>query len=84
VALARAVALGPELVLADEPTGNLDPHTGRMVFEVLCSLQQEFGFALILASHSERLARSCKEVLRLADGQLRSMDEQETREYFGA
>ena len=84
VAIARAVALGPELVLADEPTGNLDPRTGRKVFEVLCALQQEFGFALILASHSERLARSCSRVLRLEDGALRPMGEQETREYFGA
>ena len=84
VAVARAVVLGPELVLADEPTGNLDPHTGRKVFEVLCALQREFGFALILASHSERLARGCNRVLRLEDGRLRSMGEQETREYFGA
>jgi lipoprotein-releasing system ATP-binding protein len=84
VAIARAVALGPELVLADEPTGNLDPRTGRKVFDVLCALQREFGFALILASHNERLARSCGRVLRLEDGLLRAMGEQETREYFDA
>ena len=84
VAIARAVALGPQLVLADEPSGNLDPRTGRKVFDVLCALQREFGFALILASHSERLARRCNRVLRLEDGRLRSMGEQETREYFGA
>jgi lipoprotein-releasing system ATP-binding protein len=82
VAAARALATGPELVLADEPTGNLDPGTGRRVFELLQQLQQERGFALVLASHNERLAAGCDRVLRLEDGRLRSLADAERRDYF--
>jgi putative ABC transport system ATP-binding protein len=82
VAIARALVAGPDLVLADEPTGNLDPSTGRRVFELLRDLQRERRFALVLATHSERLARGCDRVLRLADGRLRPLDEAETRRYF--
>jgi lipoprotein-releasing system ATP-binding protein len=82
VAIARALASGPELVLADEPTGNLDPGTGRRVFALLKELQHERGFALVLASHSERLAAGCDRVLRLDDGLLRTMADEETSAYF--
>jgi lipoprotein-releasing system ATP-binding protein len=82
VAIARAVVTRPALVLADEPTGNLDPRTGARVFELLRELQRERMFALVLASHSERLARGCDRVLRLEDGRLRALGDQETREYF--
>jgi len=82
VAIARALAPGPRLVLADEPTGNLDPGTGRRVFSLLKELQQERGFALVLASHSERLAAGCDRVLRLEEGVLRPMAEAEKRDYF--
>ena len=82
VAIARALVAGPSLVLADEPTGNLDPHTGGDVFRLLRDLQSERRFALVLASHSERLARGCDRLLRLDDGGLRRMEERETQEYF--
>jgi len=82
VAIARALAVRPSLVLADEPTGNLDPATGMEVFRLLRELQHERPFALVLASHSERLARGCDRLLRLADGRLREMQERETQEYF--
>jgi lipoprotein-releasing system ATP-binding protein len=82
VAVARALAPGPELVLADEPTGNLDPGTGRRVFDLLQQLQQERGFALVLASHNERLAAGCDRVLRLEDGRLRALADSEQRDYF--
>jgi len=82
VAMARALVASPDLVLADEPTGNLDPSTGRRVFELLRELQRERGFALVLATHSERLARGCDRVLRLVEGRLRPLDEAETRRYF--
>jgi lipoprotein-releasing system ATP-binding protein len=82
VAIARALAAAPELVLADEPTGNLDPRTGRRVFNLLKELQQERGFALVLASHSERLAAGCDRVLRLDEGRLRPLEETERRDYF--
>jgi lipoprotein-releasing system ATP-binding protein len=83
VAVARAVAPGPTVVLADEPTGNLDPGTGERVFRLLRELQEEEGFALVLATHSARLARGCDRVLRLTDGALRPLGEREARDYFG-
>ncbi len=82
VAIARAVAPGPAVVLADEPTGNLDPATGAAVFSMLRDLQRERGFALVMATHSERLARGCDRVLRLEDGALRVMGDAEARDYF--
>jgi lipoprotein-releasing system ATP-binding protein len=82
VAIARAVVMQPRLVLADEPTGNLDPATGGRVFERLTALQGERGFAMVLATHNEKLARSCNRVLRLSDGLLRPLGDAETREYF--
>jgi lipoprotein-releasing system ATP-binding protein len=82
VAIARALAMGPALVLADEPTGNLDPTTGMEVFRLFRELQRERGFALVLATHSERLARGCDALARLENGRLHALDERQTREYF--
>ena len=82
VAIARALATGPDLVLADEPTGNLDPGTGRKVFSLLRELQKERSFSLILASHSERLAASCDRILRLDEGRLRELEQSETSLFF--
>ena len=72
----------PATVLADEPTGNLDPATGLEVFRLLRELQSERRFALVLASHSERLARGCDALVRLDDGQLHALDARQTQEYF--
>jgi lipoprotein-releasing system ATP-binding protein len=83
VAIARALAPAPELVLADEPTGNLDPATGQRVFALLRELQRERGFALALASHSERLAAGCDRVLRLDEGLLGPLDAAGRARYFG-
>jgi len=82
VAIARAVAPGPAVVLADEPTGNLDPGTGAAVFGLLRDLQQERGFALVVATHSGRVARGCDRMLRLTEGRLRPMDDGEASRYF--
>lgn len=82
VAIARAIAMGPGLVLADEPTGNLDPATGLEVFRLLREMQDQWSFALVLATHNERLARGCDSLARLEDGQLHSLDERQTRAYF--
>jgi lipoprotein-releasing system ATP-binding protein len=82
VAIARAIVLSPAVVLADEPTGNLDPATGVGVFRLLRDLQRERGFALVLATHSERLARGCDGLARLEQGRLHALDERQTREYF--
>jgi lipoprotein-releasing system ATP-binding protein len=83
VAIARAVAPGPAIVLADEPTGNLDPGTGAAVFGLLRELQRERGFALVVATHSGRVAHGCDRMLRLTDGCLRTMADGEALRYFG-
>jgi lipoprotein-releasing system ATP-binding protein len=82
VAIARAVVAEPDLVLADEPTGNLDPNTAVVVFETLAKLQRERGFAMLLATHNERLARECNRVLRMEQGGLRPLNADEARAYF--
>ncbi|HZP44762.1 MAG TPA: ABC transporter ATP-binding protein [Candidatus Binataceae bacterium] len=70
VAVARAVVMRPQLVLADEPTGNLDPHTADEVHGLLHDLNRRLGLTLIVATHNERLSRSMGRTLRLRDGQL--------------
>jgi lipoprotein-releasing system ATP-binding protein len=82
VAIARAVAAGPSVVLADEPTGNLDPATGASVFGLLRELQHEQGFALVVATHSGRVAHGCDRMLRLIDGKTRPMADGEASRYF--
>jgi lipoprotein-releasing system ATP-binding protein len=70
VAVARAGVLGPRLVLADEPTGNLDPHTADEVHDLLHKLNRELDVTLVVATHNERLTRSMGRALRLKDGKL--------------
>jgi lipoprotein-releasing system ATP-binding protein len=82
VAIARAVAPGPGIVLADEPTGNLDPATGSAVFGLLRDLQRERRFALVVATHSGRVAHGCDRMLRLTEGRLRPMADGEALRYF--
>jgi lipoprotein-releasing system ATP-binding protein len=70
VAIARAVANGPKLLLADEPTGNLDPHTAERVFEQLLSLVRQSGVAALVATHNLDLAARMDRTLRLMEGVL--------------
>jgi lipoprotein-releasing system ATP-binding protein len=70
VAVARAVVLHPRLVLADEPTGNLDPHTADEVHQLLHVLNQDLGITLVVATHNERLKNRMSRALRLQDGRL--------------
>jgi putative ABC transport system ATP-binding protein len=70
VALARAFAARPKLLLADEPTGNLDGATGRMVIDLLFDLQRQHGTTLLLVTHDPDLAGRCDRVVRLADGRI--------------
>ena len=70
VAVARALAQRPKLLLADEPTGNLDPGTGDDVQQLMLELNHEHGAALVVATHNERLAAAMGRMLRLADGRL--------------
>ncbi len=68
VALARALVLRPRLLLADEPTGNLDPSTGEGIHQVLRDLNQKLGIAAVVVTHNEALAQSMPRRLRLVDG----------------
>jgi putative ABC transport system ATP-binding protein len=72
VALARAMAPGPQILFADEPTGNLDSATGAGVADLLFALNAERGATLFLVTHEESLARRCGRVLRMADGKIAS------------
>ena len=70
VALARALAPRPELILADEPTGNLDQATGAVVIELLFSLTRDAGATLLLVTHDAALAARCGRAVHLADGRV--------------
>ncbi len=74
VALARAFVANPALILADEPTGNLDQETGEMVMELLFRLQREQGTTLMLITHDNTLASRCQRTLRMADGRLKQIE----------
>ena len=70
VALARALAPGPQILFADEPTGNLDGATGAGITDLLFALNAERGATLFLVTHEEGLARRCNRMLRMADGKV--------------
>lgn len=70
VAIARAVVHRPALILADEPTGNLDSTTGAQVLDLLREISEEAGVAVLMVTHSEEAARSCHRVLRMLDGRI--------------
>jgi lipoprotein-releasing system ATP-binding protein len=70
VAVARAVALSPRVVLADEPTGNLDPITGAEVQKLLMDLNREHGITLVIVTHNDALSTSVHRTLRLQNGRL--------------
>ena len=71
VALCRALLLEPPLVLADEPTGNLDPGSGEVVFRLLVDLQRRHGTTALVVTHNPELARRCGRMLSLEGGLLR-------------
>ena len=70
MAIARAFIAGPKLLLADEPTGNLDGATGRLVIDCLFEHQARHGTTLLLITHDASLAERCERQIRLADGQI--------------
>jgi len=72
VALARALMNGPGLLLADEPTGNLDEETADQVFDLLLNLRSRKGLTVLLATHNPRLAAACDRTLRLHEGRVLS------------
>lgn len=77
VALARAAVIRPRLLLADEPTGNLDETTGGQIMDLLFALRDRHGATLVLVTHARDLARRCDRVLRLRDGRIEGDDRRE-------
>ncbi len=70
VAIARALFQSPSLLIADEPTGNLDSATGQKVLDLLFAEQERLGLTLLLVTHDERLAERCKRTLQMGDGMI--------------
>jgi putative ABC transport system ATP-binding protein len=70
VAIARALSRTPPLILADEPTGNLDGKTGQGIVDILFGLRQRIGATLVLVTHDERLAAMTDRVIRMSDGRI--------------
>ena len=70
VALARASAPRPDILLADEPTGNLDGANGAAIIDLLFGLRDKHGATLVLVTHSDELAARCDRVIRLRDGRI--------------
>ncbi|MFM8470110.1 MAG: ABC transporter ATP-binding protein [Limisphaerales bacterium] len=71
VAIARALVNQPQLILADEPTGNLDSHTGEEILNLLCELRTEHQATLVIATHDARVAARAPRVVELVDGALK-------------
>jgi lipoprotein-releasing system ATP-binding protein len=72
VAIARALIMNPKLLLADEPTGNLDRVTGEEILDLLLWLNREEGLAMVIATHNERLAGRLDRRMEIVDGRIRS------------
>ena len=80
VAIARSLANDPAIVLADEPTGNLDLHTGEEIINILSSLKEEFGTTVITATHDHKMLAASDRVVYLTDGQITDIKNREDLE----
>lgn len=74
VALARATVIQPKILLADEPTGNLDGANGEAIMDMLFTLRDAHGATLVLVTHAPTLAARCDRVIRLVDGRISTLD----------
>jgi putative ABC transport system ATP-binding protein len=72
VALARALVVNPDILFADEPTGNLDSAAGAEIIELMFALNRARGATLVLVTHDEELARRCQRIVRLRNGLVES------------
>ncbi len=75
VAVARALILEPKIVLADEPTGNLDAATGEDLFNIFINLNKEKGITFVIVTHNESLSNRCQRVLKMVDGRIAGMND---------
>ena len=73
-AIARALVARPEILLADEPTGNLDAQTGRGIMDLLCSLNEEHGLTIVMVTHDDAIARQSHRIVRLANGNVERLE----------
>jgi lipoprotein-releasing system ATP-binding protein len=73
VAIARALVMRPTLLLADEPTGDLDEHTAETLHDLLNEMHREHGLTSVIATHNPKLAAACDRILRLEEGRLRGV-----------
>jgi ABC-type lipoprotein export system ATPase subunit len=78
-AIARALANEPKIVLADEPTGNLDSRSGNQVFETMREMNRESGVAFVMVTHDERLAQAADRILLIEDGRIQEIGKEEHR-----
>jgi len=69
-AVARALVQRPALLIADEPTGNLDSESGRLVLDLLTAVQRDMGVTLLLATHDRDIASAASRVVRMRDGRI--------------
>jgi lipoprotein-releasing system ATP-binding protein len=76
VAIARALINRPDLILADEPTGNLDSHTGQEIIDLLCSLREERQMTLVMATHDPKVAARAARAIPLVDGPIQTTNDQ--------
>lgn len=74
-AIARALVAEPEILLADEPTGNLDAHTGEEIMQLLRSLNEEEGLTIIMVTHDDEIARQSQRIVRLTEGRIQELEE---------
>jgi len=83
VAIARALVNGPEVIFADEPTGNLDSKSGQSVIEIIQKLNKELGHTVILITHETYTAEYAERIIRLHDGEIESDKQVENRRVEG-
>jgi len=72
VAIARALVNNPEIIIADEPTGNLDSQNAKNIFDLFSTLNNDFGVTIICATHNLELAKRTKDIIELKDGIIKS------------
>lgn len=70
VAIARSIINNPKIILADEPTGNLDSENGRKIVELLCQLKKDNGLTLVLVTHDDKIAAESDRIIRIKDGRI--------------